>query len=171
MSTDLITEHLDLWTSAVTYNNGKDRGNNGEPELIGIQKLRELILELAVRGKLVPQNPEDEPASKLLVRIEEEKWRLYKESKIKKPKKVQEINEEDKPFELPSGWEWVRLGIISEIERGGSPRPIKSYLTNKSDGYPGLNSCRSIRPFFPILDPDFTGLSPFRAPKLVGTRY
>ena len=49
MSTDLITEHLDLWTSAVTYNNGKGRGNNGEPELTGINKLRELILELAVR--------------------------------------------------------------------------------------------------------------------------
>ena len=110
MNTDLITEHLDLWTSAVTYNNGKGRGNNGKPELTGIQKLRELILELAVRGKLVPQDPKDEPASKLLERIEGEKARLYKEGKVKKPKKLPEITEEEKPFKLPESWRWTRLG-------------------------------------------------------------
>lgn len=114
MTTDLITEHLDLWTSAVTYNRGK-------PELTGIAKLRELILELAVRGKLVPQDPEDEPASELLERIEKEKERLYKEGKIKKPKKPKkppEIAEEEKPFELPEGWEWTQLEEIAQI----SPR-------------------------------------------------
>jgi len=124
MSTDLITEHLDLWTSAITYNNGKGkgRGKNGESELTGIQKLRELILELAVRGKLVPQDPEDEPASKLLERIEVEKARLYKEGKIKKPKKLPEVTEEEKPFELPPGWKWVRLGNIGQIVGGGTPK-------------------------------------------------
>ena len=132
MSTDLITEHLDLWTSAVTYNNGKGRGNNGEPELTGIQKLRELILELAVRGKLVPQDPEDEPASKLLERIEEEKARLYKEGKIKKPKKLPEIAEEEKPFDLPEGWQWVRLGELMQMFNG---RAFKSSEWS-ADGLP-----------------------------------
>lgn len=141
----LITEHLDLWTSAVTHNNGRGRGNNGEPELTGIDKLRELILELAVRGKLVPQDPEDEPASKLLERIEGEKVRLYKEGKIKKPKKLAEIRENEKPFSLPDGWVWERLPNVyyplstsgkslktSEIEEEG-PYPVidqgKAYVS------------------------------------------
>jgi type I restriction enzyme S subunit len=115
MSTDLITDHLDLWTSAVTY-------NRGEPELTGIAKLRELILELAVRGKLVPQDPEDEPAAKLLERIEGEKARLHKEGKIKKPKKLPEVEEDEKPFEVPQGWEWARLGEIGQVIGGGTPK-------------------------------------------------
>lgn len=84
----------------------------------GIKKLRELILELAVRGKLVPQDPSDEPASELLKRIAEEKARLVAEGKIKKQKPLAEIGEEEKPFELPEQWQWVRLGEIAEIIRG-----------------------------------------------------
>ncbi|SCY10843.1 restriction endonuclease subunit S [Thiohalorhabdus denitrificans] len=117
----LITEHLDLWTSAVTYNNGRGRGNNGEPELTGIDKLRELILELAVRGKLVPQDPEDEPASKLLERIEGEKARLYKEGKSKKPKKLPEIEDEEQPFSVPKSWVWKRLGDLGFTQTGTTP--------------------------------------------------
>ena len=112
---ELITDHLDLWTGAVTQKRSGGRGNNGKIELTGIKKLRELILELAVRGKLVEQDPIDEPASVLLARIAEEKARLVKEGKIKKPKKLQEITEEGMPFELPEGWEWARLGNISQI--------------------------------------------------------
>ena len=78
----------------------------------GIQKLRELILELAVRGKLVPHDPADEPASELLKRIAEEKARLVAEGKIKKQKPLAEIGEEEKPFELPKGWEWVRVAAV-----------------------------------------------------------
>jgi len=84
----------------------------------GIKKLRELILELAVRGKLVPQDPNDEPANELLKRIAEEKAQLVAEGKIKKQKPLAEISEEDNPFELPRKWEWVRLGEIAEIIRG-----------------------------------------------------
>lgn len=84
----------------------------------GIKKLRELILELAVRGKLVPQDPNDEPASELLKRIAEEKVRLVAEGKIRKQKPLAEIGEEEKPFELPEQWQWVRLGEIAEIIRG-----------------------------------------------------
>ncbi len=84
----------------------------------GIKKLRELILELAVRGKLVPQDPNDEPASELLERIAEEKARLVAEGKIKKQKPLAEIGEEERPFDVPTNWEWVRLGEIAEIIRG-----------------------------------------------------
>lgn len=69
----------------------------------GIKKLRELILELAVRGKLVPQDSNDEPASELLKRIAEEKARLVAEGKIKKQKPLSERNAEDPAFELPTG--------------------------------------------------------------------
>ena len=72
----------------------------------GVAKLRELILSLAVRGKLVPQNPADEPASMLLQKIRAEKERLIAEGKIKKDKPLSPISDEEKPFELPEGWEW-----------------------------------------------------------------
>ena len=79
----------------------------------GAAKLRELILTLAVQGKLVPQDPADEPASVLLQKIRAEKDRLIAEGKIKRDKPLAEIAEEEKPFELPAGWEWVRLGDIT----------------------------------------------------------
>ena len=79
----------------------------------GVAKLRELILTLAVQGKLVPQDPADEPASVLLQKIRAEKDRLVAEGKIKRDKPLAEIAEEEKPFELPAGWEWVRLGDIT----------------------------------------------------------
>ncbi|WP_429164734.1 restriction endonuclease subunit S [Aeromonas rivipollensis] len=120
---NLITDHLDLWTAAVRPKSSAGRGNNSKLELTGIKKLRELILELAVRGKLVPQDPNDEPASVLLERIAVEKARLVKEGKIKKPKALPEIGEEEKPFELPEGWEWCRLDELSlTSEAGWSPQ-------------------------------------------------
>nr|WP_315208028.1 restriction endonuclease subunit S [uncultured Albidiferax sp.] len=100
----------------------------------GVARLRELILTLAVQGKLVPQDPSDEPASKLLTKIRAEKDRLIAEGKIKRDKPLEEIGEEEKPFGLPNGWEWERFGTIAGIERGGSPRPIQSFLTNDPDG-------------------------------------
>ncbi|WP_425221596.1 restriction endonuclease subunit S [Pseudomonas sp.] len=84
----------------------------------GIKKLRELILELAVRGKLVPQDPSDEQASELLKRIAEEKARLVAEGKIKRQKPLAEIDVEEKPFDLPSGWDWTRFGEIFSLEYG-----------------------------------------------------
>ncbi|WP_064485019.1 restriction endonuclease subunit S [Xanthomonas arboricola] len=81
----------------------------------GIKKLRELILELAVRGKLVPQDPNDEPASELLKRIAEEKARLVAEGKIKKQKPLADINANGVPFEIPVTWEWARLGEITNF--------------------------------------------------------
>ncbi len=116
----LITEHIDLWTSTIKAKNTQGRGSSKKRELYGIKKLRELILELAVRGKLVPQDPSDEPASKLLKRIAAEKTRLIKDKKIKKQKPLPEITDEEKLFDLPSGWKWVRLGNIGNIYNGNS---------------------------------------------------
>ena len=109
----LITDHIDIWSSALQTRSAAGRGSNGKIDLYGIKKLRELILELAVRGKLVPQDPNDEPASELLKRIAAEKAELVKQGKIKKQKLLPEISEDEKPFELPAGWEWVRLGFIT----------------------------------------------------------
>jgi type I restriction enzyme S subunit len=86
----------------------------------GVKKLRELILELAVRGKLVPQDPSDEPASELLKRIAEEKARLVAEGKIKRQKPLAHITEKEAPFNLPNNWQWTRLGDLSELITSGS---------------------------------------------------
>ena len=100
----------------------------------GIKKLRELILELAVRGKLVPQDPSDEPASELLKCIAEEKARLVEKGRSREQKSLQEIDEASVPYMAATGWAWIKLGDISLIERGGSPRPIKDFLTDDADG-------------------------------------
>lgn len=131
---DLITENLDLWSSAYIAKKTAGRGSSTRSDAYGIQKLRELILELAVRGKLVPQDPNDEPASVLLEKIALEKERLVEEGKIKKQKPLPSICDKEKPFEIPDGWSIERFGNISLIERGGSPRPIQSFLTDDPDG-------------------------------------
>ncbi|MCW8353362.1 restriction endonuclease subunit S [Citrobacter portucalensis] len=114
----LITDHIDIWSSALQTRSTAGRGSNGKIDLYGIKKLRELILELAVRGKLVTQDPNDEPASELLKRIAAEKAELVKQGKIKKQKPQPEISEDEKPFELPEGWEWTRLGDIVKVSSG-----------------------------------------------------
>lgn len=114
----LIVDHIDTWTTALQTRSTAGRGSSGKIDLYGIKKLRELILELAVRGKLVPQDLNDEPASELLKRIAAEKAELVKLGKIKKPKPLPEISEGEKPFELPEGWEWVRLSDLMEVING-----------------------------------------------------
>lgn len=83
----------------------------------GIKKLRELILGLAVRGKLVPQDASEEPASELLKRITEEKARL---GNLKKQKPLTHIDGDEAPFDLPKSWQWARLGDLSELITSGS---------------------------------------------------
>ncbi|MFP4121161.1 MAG: hypothetical protein ACOC07_05550 [Coleofasciculus sp.] len=77
-----------------------------------VSQLRQAILQLAVMGKLVPQDANDEPASVLLERIREEKKRLIKEGKIKKQKELPPVNADEMPFELPDGWELTRVGFL-----------------------------------------------------------
>ena len=78
-----------------------------------VSRLRRFVLDLAVRGKLVPQDPNDEPASELLKRIAAEKVRLAKEGEIKKVKPVLPIAPDEEPFRLPSCWQWTRLGEVA----------------------------------------------------------
>ncbi len=90
---------------------------------VSIDQLKQTILQLAVMGKLVPQDPNDEPAAKLLERIAAEKAQLVKEGKIKKQKPLPPISEDEKPFELPVGWEWCRLDNLTLFaEAGWSPK-------------------------------------------------
>lgn len=97
----------------------------------GVQKLRELILQLAVRGKLVPQDARDEPAAVLLAKIKAEKERLMWEKKIKKSEPLPPIEDDEVPFDLPNGWEWVRLQELGEFCGGMTPS------TNRSDYWNG----------------------------------
>ncbi|ARC19920.1 restriction endonuclease subunit S [Vibrio parahaemolyticus] len=101
-----------------------------------IDQLKQTILQLAVMGKLVPQDPSDEPAAELLKRIAEEKAQLVKEKKIKKQKALPPIAEDEKPFELPSGWEWCRLDDICFGITSGSTPPKVNF--NESEGIPYL---------------------------------
>ena len=97
------------------------------------KNLRQKILDLAIHGKLVPQDPNDEPASVLLEHIKAEKERLIKEGKIKGSKKSAKASDtphyqQDVPFEVPKGWVWTTLGYIGVWQAGGTPsRSNKSY--------------------------------------------
>ena len=114
----LITENLSTLALAVQNKSTSGRGSSKKIDLYGIKKLRELILELAVRGKLVPQNPEDEPASKLLERIGAEKARLVREKKIPKQKPLPVIDDKEYPFQLPDGWVWAHFEDVADIQSG-----------------------------------------------------
>jgi type I restriction enzyme, S subunit len=136
----LVTNHIGLWTGADTAKkSGRGRASGSAGTVYGIKKLRELILELAVRGKLVPQDVQDEPASALLKRIREEKARLILEGKIKKDKPMAAITDDEKSFELAHGWEWIRLNdLLRKIGAGSTPLGGKQVYLD--DGIPFLRS-------------------------------
>ena len=93
-----------------------------ENQLTQIENLSQAILQEAVQGKLVAQNKNDEPASELLKRIKAEKATL-RQTQCKKEKPLPPIKPEEIPFKIPESWVWCRLGEVSNIVRGGSPRP------------------------------------------------
>lgn len=122
---NLLTEHIAIWTAADTEKkSGRGRASGNAGSVYGVKKLRELILELAVRGKLVPQDANDEPASELLKRIQAEKAKLIAEGKLKKEKSVVPIGEDEKTFELPLGWEWVRNCELFQLRKGRIPKSL-----------------------------------------------
>lgn len=119
----LITEHLDIWTSAIEKKSSAGRGNGGSVSLYGIRKLRALVLELAIRGKLAPQDADDGEANSHLADVIRVRSELVKHGKAKKLKKLPAIPENEIPFEAPKGWVWARLQDISGyIQRGKSPQ-------------------------------------------------
>ncbi|MEE9151391.1 MAG: restriction endonuclease subunit S [Thermoplasmata archaeon] len=99
-----------------------------------IEKLREVVLQLAVQGKLVPQDPKDEPASVLLEKIKKEKEWLIKEGKIKKSKSAPDFEKDKVPFEIPEQWVWSRVGELGITQTGTTPK--KSEKSNFGNDYP-----------------------------------
>lgn len=117
---ELIIEHLDLWTGAVTKKSSSGRGSNGKVELTGVEKLRELILELALRGKLTEQDAGDESAEQLIERIATLKanTRNGKRGTPQPPKNETPIS---RPFQVPSTWAWVPLRETGLTSTGKTP--------------------------------------------------
>ncbi|MDD5409815.1 MAG: restriction endonuclease subunit S [Methylobacter sp.] len=103
-----------------------------------IQRLRRFILDLAVRGKLVDQDPNDEPAVELLKRIEAEKVRLVKDGDIRKQEQKSPVEIEEYPFELPNNWQWVRFGGIADFSAGRTPSRHDLSFWNTGD-YPWVS--------------------------------
>jgi len=114
----LITKHLDLWTGAVSQKSTRGRGSNSKVELTGVKKLRGLILELAVRGKLIEQDSGDDPASCLIAEVRNQRYALVGERQLGPQTKLSEVINTETPYQLPKGWEWCRLGDLAEIIRG-----------------------------------------------------
>ncbi len=104
-------------------------------------KLRKSILQQAVQGKLTERDPADEPASELIKRIKTEKEALIKSGKIKKEKPLPEITEDEKPFDIPDTWEWVRLSDICNISDGTHQTP-----TYVEHGIPFI-SAQNVKPY------------------------
>jgi type I restriction enzyme S subunit len=98
-----------------------------------LELYKQAVLNSAIQGKLVPQDPNDEPASKLLERIRAEKEKLVKEGKIKKEKLLPPIDPSEVPFEVPKGWEWVRLkDLIAGASQGWSPKCYETPSTHEA---------------------------------------
>lgn len=118
----LIVDHIDTWTTALQTRSTAGRGSSGKIDLYGIKKLRELILELAVRGKLVPQDPNDEPAAVLLERNEERKKELSRNEGMKTTASPH-IHGNEYYIDAPENWSWIRLGNLAKFidYRGKTP--------------------------------------------------
>ena len=100
----------------------------------GIDRLRNLVLQFAMRGKLVAQDPTDEPATELLERISAEKARMVEQKIIRRSKAHGKVDADAEPFAVPTGWTWSQLGFFCHVEMGQSP-PSKFY-NQSGDGMP-----------------------------------
>ena len=125
----IVAKIEELMPKVEEYGKAQEKLNKLNEELP--EKLKKSILQEAIEGRLVPQDPNDEPASALLAKIREEKKQLVKEGKLKK-KDLEEkpISEDEIPFEIPESWEWVRLGTITTV-LGGKRIPAGRKLSQE----------------------------------------
>ena len=128
---DKILNGFDIWITAQGVKSRTRLRSVDNISLEGISRLRELILEFAIQGKLVPQNSKDEPATILLAKMAKEESELVQKKIIKKSKELPTIEESEFPFELPKGWAYTRLNNIGEWGAGATP------LRGRHDYYGG----------------------------------
>lgn len=117
----LVSENLDIWTTAVERKSGAGRGGGKRINLYGIDRLRALIFDLGVRGKLVPQDSNDESAADLLKRIKKAKAQRVLAGEMRKPRELDNGHDLKAPFSIPDTWQWVRLDDVGAIVGGGTP--------------------------------------------------
>ena len=105
-----------------------------------VTELRNAILQIAVMGKLVPQDPNDAPASDLLKQIDAEKKRLVKAGKLKEPKPLPPVNPDECPYDLPQGWTWVYFGLLAEFINGDRGKNYPNREEYVPQGVPWINT-------------------------------
>ena len=138
----LVADNLDIWTGAIERKSGAGRGGGKRISLYGIDRLRALILDLAVRGKLVPQDAGDEPASELLKMVAADRKALITQGKISKPKALPKVWLDE--ISVPDAWATARFGNIFSLEYGDNlPEPKRSgtgeYSVYGSNGVVGTH--------------------------------
>lgn len=134
---NIITDNLPIWSSAIQSKSSAGRGASSKRNLYGVKKLRELILDLAIRGLLVPQDPSDEPASVLLEKIAAEKEQLIKDSKLKKQKLVTPLKGSEFLSHCPRGW------VITSISEIAQVQPKNELSDNTDVGFVEMSSISS----------------------------
>ena len=142
---EVITKSLSLWTSAILQQANGGVSKSGQSEAYGIEKLRELILELAVRGKLVQQDPSDEPARVLLARVASDRARMAREGRPRKELPLSDIDNSSVPFDLPAGWVWARICDVGHDWGQKIPEDGFTYIdVSAIDNYRGVISTPTV---------------------------
>ena len=146
----IVAKIEELLPKVDEYGKAQEKLNKLNEELP--ERLKKSILQEAIEGRLVPQDPNDEPASALLAKIREERKQLVKEGKLKK-KDLEEkpISEDEIPFEIPESWEWCRVSLTGDVITGGTPSKTESkYYGNDYPFYKpadleqGINTINSV---------------------------
>jgi type I restriction enzyme S subunit len=122
---DKIINSFDVWITAKGLKSQGQLKTIDNISLDGVAKLRELILELAVHGKLVSQDPSDEPVETLLEKIQKVKKNLTEKGELKKQKALPELSDEHKPFAIPETWKFVRIGDVTNYGSREQVDPAK----------------------------------------------
>ena len=140
---ELITEHLDLWTGAVTKKSSSGRGSNGKVKLTGVKKLRELILDLALKGRLSERFIEDQPAEQLIEQFFLHKEKIVKDGELRRQKKLPEITDQEHEYKIPETWQVERLARLShQITKGTTPTSIGLSFSEKGVNFVKVENLR-----------------------------